>query len=98
MEEITKNISEIDDSFVFNVQDGMVMKSAIDVMEKLGKMKKVVLKGKGDTIPNVVAIANIIIEKFLKGNSTIQKIVVDSEIDEESGRMISNIEIILLKS
>jgi len=98
MEEITKNISENDESFVFNVQDDMVMKSAIDVLEKLGKMKKVVLRGKGDTIPNTVAIANIMVEKFLKGNSTIQKILVDSEIDKESGRMISNIEIILLKS
>ena len=94
----SENHSENDDSFVFQVEDGMVMQSAINVMEQLGKMKKVVLKGEGDTIPNAVAIANILVEKFLKGNSTIEKILVDSEIDKESGRLISNVEIILLKS
>ena len=40
---------------------------------------------------------NIITENILKGNSKIDKILLDSEITEEEG-MISNIQIILLKS
>ena len=55
------------------------------------------MKAYGEIIPNAVAVANIITENILKGNSKIDKILLDSEITEEEG-MISNIQIILLKS
>ncbi len=58
---------------------------------------KLVLKAYGEIIPNAVAVANIITENILKGNSKIDKILLDSKITEEEG-MISNIQIILLKS
>ena len=74
-----------------------VMKSAIDILEKFSITNKLVLKAHGETIPNAVAIANIITENILKGNSKIDKILLDSEISEEHG-MISNIEIVLLKN
>ena len=48
-------------------------------------------------IPNAVSIANIITENFLKNNSKIEKINLDSEISNNDGRMISNIEIIRIE-
>ena len=53
---------------------------------------------KGYLIPNAVAVANIVTENMLKGNSSIQNIKLDSIISEEDGQMISNIEIILVKN
>ena len=74
-----------------------VMKTAIDIISKLALTNKLVLKAYGEIIPNAVAVANIITENILKGNSKIDKILLDSEITEDEG-MISNIQIILLKS
>ncbi len=74
-----------------------VMKTAIDVISKFALTNKLVLKAYGEIIPNAVAVANIITENILKGNSKIDKILLDSKITEEEG-MISNIQIILLKS
>jgi DNA-binding protein len=45
-----------------------------------------------------VAVANIITENILKGNSKIYRITVDSEPIHEMGRTLSNIEIILRKN
>jgi len=73
-----------------------VMKSAIDVLSKLSLTNKLVLKAYGEIIPNAVAIANIITENILKGNSRIDEIILDSDISDENG-MISNIQIVLLK-
>ena len=50
-----------------------VMESALEVLTILGSKKKVILKSKGNSIPNAVAVANIITEKMLKGNSKILK-------------------------
>ena len=74
-----------------------VMESALEVLEILGKKSKVILKAKGNSIPNAVAVANIITENIMKGNSKIYKITVDSEPIQEMGRTLSNIEIILRK-
>ena len=74
-----------------------VMKTAIDILSKFSLTNKLVLKAYGEIIPNAVAVANIITENILKGNSKIDKILLDSEITEEEG-MISNIQIILLKN
>jgi|TARA_B100000029_G_C17361189_1_gene882603 DNA-binding protein len=74
-----------------------VMKTAVDILSKFSLTNKLVLKAYGEIIPNAVAIANIITENILKGNSKIDKILLDSEITEEKG-MISNIQIILLKN
>src|SRR3972149_473276 len=58
---------------IFNVHSEPVMIEAINVISLLGKSNKVIIRAKGDSIPNAVAIANIITEKMLKGNSKIQK-------------------------
>jgi len=75
-----------------------VMQSALDAIPVLVKYGEMVLRAKGNSIPNAVAVANIITENILKGNSKIHKITVDSEPIHEMGRTLSNIEIILRKS
>ena len=86
-----------DNQYAYNVHDDPVMRNAIDVLEKLGKHGKVILRAKGNSIPNAVAIANIMTEKLLKGNSKVEKITVDSANPAGIGRMLSTIEIILVK-
>jgi len=63
---------------IFIVRNEPVMLEAINVITLLGKSNKAILRAKGNSIPNAVAIANIITEKMLKGNSKIQNIVLVS--------------------
>ena len=74
------------------------MTGALDVLTALDASKRFVLLAKGNLIPKAVAIANIVTENMLKGNSKIEDIKLDSVISEEDGQMISNIEIILTKN
>ena len=74
-----------------------VMQLAIEVLPILGNKKKVILKARGNSIPNAVAVANIITEKMLKGNSKVQKIILDTEAEAGIGNMTSTVEIILNK-
>jgi len=83
---------------VFTVEKKPVMLEVIDVLSMLSKSKKAILRAKGDSIPNAVAIANIITEKMLKGNSKIDKISVDTEGAAGIGKMLSTIEIVLMKN
>ena len=84
--------------YVFYVGHDSIMKNAVDLIPHFGKSKKIVLKAKGNSIPNAVAIANILTEKILKGCLKIQKINVDSEAILEMGRMTSTIEIVISKN
>ncbi len=96
---LTSSVSDThDDSAVFTIRNEPVMLEAVNVMSFLAKTKKAILRAKGDSIPNAVAIANIITEKMLKGNSKIQKISVDSEAITGVGKILSTIEIVLLKN
>ena len=88
--------SENENSFF--IKDESVMASALEVLTQLSSTKRVVLLAKGDLIPNAVAVANIITENMLKGNSSINDIKLDSIISEEDGQMTSNIEITLIKN
>jgi len=83
---------------VFNVRNEPVMMEAINVLTLLGKSNKAILRARGNSIPNAVAIANIITEKMLKGNSKVQNIILDADMPDGIGKMISTIEIVLLKS
>jgi len=89
----------VDDNIMI-IQRRPIMMAALDVLSALGNSKKVTLKARGDTIPNAVAIANIITEKMLKGNSRISDILVDSEYgnDQYSNTLISTIQIVLTKN
>ena len=82
----------------FLIKDESVMKSALDVLTEISSSKKIVLKAEGDLIPNAVAVANIVTENMLKGNSSIQDIKLDSVISDTDGIMTSNIKITLLKN
>ncbi len=80
------------------IKDESVMASALEVLTQLSSNKRIILLAKGDLIPNAVAVANIITENMLKGNSSINDIKLDSIISEEDGQMTSNIEITLIKN
>ena len=97
---LSSTISEVkkEELPIFNVRNEPVMMEAINVISLLGKTNKAILRAKGDSIPNAVAIANIITEKMLKGNSKIQNIVLDTDMPAGIGQMLSTIEIILLKN
>jgi len=82
---------------IINIGNDPVMLLAVDVLSALGSRNQVILRAKGNSIPNAVAIANIITEKMLKGNSKVQKITVDTESAAGIGRMTSTVEIILKK-
>jgi DNA-binding protein len=82
---------------VFEVHDDPVMESAIDALAIIGKHKEITIRARGKSIPNAVAVALIITENLLKGNSKIHKITVDSEPIQELGCALSNIKIILRK-
>ena len=75
-----------------------IMQSATDALMLLSKVGKIYIKAEGDLIPNAVSIANIVVESFLKNNSKIEQITLDSEISTTDGKMTSNIEIIILKN
>ncbi len=85
------------DNAIITIGNDPVMQSAIDVLSVLGSESQVILKARGNSIPNAVAIANIITEKMLKGNSKVQKINLDTVEAAGIGRMTSTIEIILNK-
>ena len=97
LQEVKRSETNVDKDSYF-VKDESVMTSALDVLTTLSANKRLVLMAKGTLIPNAVAIANIVTENMLKGNSKIQDIKLDSVISEEDGQMISNIEIVLIKN
>ena len=101
MEETTKSHgqeqTEKSDEAIIQIGNYPVMESALDVLTVLGKKNKAILKSKGNSIPNAVAVANIITEKMLKGNSKVEKITLDTVAAAGIGDMTSTIEIILNK-
>ena len=97
LQEVKRSETNVDKDSYF-VKDESVMTSALDVLTTLSANKRLVLMAKGTLIPNAVAVANIVTENMLKGDSKIQDIKLDSVISEEDGQMISNIEIVLIKN
>ncbi|MDP6897663.1 MAG: DNA-binding protein [Candidatus Nitrosopelagicus sp.] len=97
LQEIKRSENNLDKDSFF-VKDESVMVSALDVLTALSASKRVVLMAKGNLIPNAVAVANIVTENMLKGNSKIDDIKLDSVISEEDGQMVSNIEIVVIKN
>jgi archaea-specific DNA-binding protein len=77
-----------------------IVPCALDILTDLVKYKTVILAASGQSIPTAVAVANIINEKMMKGNSKILDIVVDSEeTHEKSGpSLISIIKITITRT
>ena len=86
------------DNNAVNIGSGPVMQSAVDTLAMLGGKSQVVLRARGNSIPNAVAVANIVTEKMLKGNSKIEDIKLDTAQEPGIGRMLSTIEIVLTKT
>ena len=80
----------------FLIRNQPVMESAMDVLHVLNKINKITIKGKGESCPATVSVANIITQNILNGKSRTDKISVDSEILDD-GRLISIIEIMITK-
>jgi DNA-binding protein len=97
LQEVKRSDDEMDKND-YLVKNESVMLSSLDVLAQLSSNKKIILKATGDLIPNAVAIANIVTENMLKGNSSIYDIKLDSVISEEDGQMTSNIQITLIKN
>ena len=95
---ITAIKNEADDQeVIFTIRNEPVMSNALEILLQLNKTNKIILHAKGESIPNAVAVANIITEKMLDGKTIIHKIIVDSEIPNIMGKMLSSIKIILIK-
>ena len=82
---------------IINIGNDPVMLTAVDVLSKLMIKNQIILKARGQSIPNAVAVANIITEKMLKGNATVEKINLDTVAEAGIGNMISTVEIIIKK-
>ena len=80
----------------FLITNEPVMISAMDVLQVLNKIGKITIKGRGESCPSTVSVANIITQNILKGITKTEKISVDSEISDD-GRLISTVEIIITK-
>ena len=80
----------------FLITNEPVMMLAMDVLQVLNKIGKISIMGKGESCPSTVSVANIITQNILKGITKTEKISVDSEISDD-GRLISTIEIIIVK-
>ena len=85
---------------VLIIREEPVMECALDVLMDLGNSGQVTLVAKGNAIPTAVAVANIVTENMMKGNSKIVDVSVDSE--NGSGKygmtLISTIKIIIAKT
>jgi len=81
-----------------NIGNDPVMLTAVDAMSKLINKNQIILKARGNSIPNAVAVANIITEKMLKDNSKVEKINLDTVTEAGIGNMTSTVEIIISKN
>ena len=74
-----------------------VMEYALDILTELVQHKTITLMARGDSIPTAVAIANVLTENMLKGNSTVDNIEVDSESPDGNYALVSLIRITITK-
>jgi DNA-binding protein len=86
------------DGKLITINQQPIMECALDILTELIKHGTVTLKARGDSIPTAVAVANVITENMVKGNSKISNIVVDSENHENRGPLVSIIEITITKT
>ena len=83
---------------IINIGNDPVMLTAVDVVSKLMNQNEVILKARGNSIPNAVAVANIIIEKMLVGRTKVKKINLDTVAKAGIGDMTSTVEIIIKRN
>ncbi len=83
---------------IINIGNEPVMLTAVEVVSKLINKNQVILKARGNSIPNAVSVANIITENMMKGNSKVEKINLDTVAEAGIGNMTSTVEIIINKN
>ena len=76
---LSKSNSDLEMGRLIVIKQQPVVECALDILTELVKHKTVTLKAMGESIPTAVAVANVITENMLKGNSKILDITVDSE-------------------
>ena len=81
----------------FLITNEPVMELSINVLQILNKIGKITIKGKDESCPATVSVANIITQNVSNGTTKTERISLDSEISDD-GRMISTIEIIITKT
>ncbi|MGI0087399.1 MAG: DNA-binding protein [Nitrosotalea sp.] len=91
-------LSNSKDGKLIVINQQPVMECALDLLTEVVKHRIVTLKAKGDSIPTAVAVANVITENMMKGNSKISGIIVDSESQGNHGPLVSIIEITITKT
>ncbi|MSS86560.1 MAG: DNA-binding protein [Thaumarchaeota archaeon] len=96
MEEVNQPNSQEQTEII--IGNDPVMLTAVDVVSKLMIQDKVILKARGNSIPNAVAVANIITEKMLVGRTKVEKINLDTLEEAGIGNMISTVQIIINKN
>jgi DNA-binding protein len=96
MEEVNKQ--QDPEPTEMNIGNDPVMIMAIDVVSKLMIQNKITLRARGNSIPNAVAVTNIITDKMLVGSTKVEKIKLDTLEEAGIGNMISTIEIIIKKN
>ena len=81
----------------FLITNEPVMELSINILQILNKVGKITIKGKDESCPATVSVANIITQNVSNGTTKTERISLDSEISDD-GRMISTIEIIITKT
>ena len=81
----------------FLITNEPVMELVVDVLQILNKIGKITIKGKDESCPATVSVANIITQNVSNGTTKTERISLGSEISDD-GRMISTIEIIITKT
>jgi DNA-binding protein len=81
----------------FLITNEPVMELSINVLQVLNKIGKITIKGKDESCPATVSVANIITQNVSNGTTKTERISLGSEISDD-GRMISTIEIIITKN
>jgi len=83
---------------IITIGNEPVMLTAVEVVSLLINKNQVILKARGNSIPNAVSVANIITEKMMKDNSKVEKINLDTVAEAGIGDMTSTVEIIINKN
>ena len=96
MEEVNKQ--QDPEPTEMNIGNDPVMIMAVDVISKLMIQNKITLRARGNSIPNAVAVANIITEKMLVGRTKVKKINLDTVAKAGIGDMTSTVEIIIKRN
>ncbi len=86
------------DGKIIVINQQPVMECALDILTELVKYRTIVLTARGESIPVAVAVANVVTENMMKGNSKILGIKVDSENQGNNGPLISTIEITITRT